>query len=240
VINGFLTETTPDWAQWKIAVNLRYPDAPVYRVYWGAKELRDVGALIGAQGLKHAARGALSRLAKKASKSVGSLPGLGAVLAASDLAANPWSVALTRADMTGAILADIIARTDQDRFVLIGHSLGGRVAVRAAQSLGTRNDAPKIEAVHLLGAAVSKGEDWRTLDSAVIEHVWNYHSRNDMVLAAVYRGAQIGKQAIGCVGFGSSFRKIRDRDVSSRVKTHGSYFDVVRFARHGVTPQPEP
>lgn len=37
--------------------------------------------------------------------------------------------------------------------------------------------------MHLLGAAVSKNREWRTLHAAVIDKVWNYHSRNDRVLA---------------------------------------------------------
>ena len=36
-----------------------------------------------------------------------------------------------------------------------------------AQLLGTRVDAPKLEDVHLLGAAVGAKGDWRTLNDSV-------------------------------------------------------------------------
>jgi pimeloyl-ACP methyl ester carboxylesterase len=147
----------------------------------------------------------------------------------SDVVANPWAVARTRAEMTGAVLADLMARTDQDRFILMGHSLGARVMVKAAQVLGTRPDAPKIEAMHLLGAAVGTKGDWRALDAAVIDKVWNYHSRRDKVLARIYKSAQLGQSAIGCLGFRSSYSKLVDRDVSRVVAAHGGYF-VVKLA----------
>ena len=88
--------------------------------------------------------------------------------------------------MTGAVLADLIARTDQGPFVLLGHSLGARVMVSAAQALGTLPE-PRIDSMHLLGAAVGRGADWRTLDKAVAGGVWNYHSSRDQVLRLLYR-----------------------------------------------------
>lgn len=143
---------------------------------------------------------------------------------------NPWTLARSRAEMTGAILADLIARTDQERFVLLGHSLGGRVMVSAGQILGTRSESPKIESMHLLGAAVSVGGDWQTLNESVIDAVWNYHSERDAVLARLYTTAELGSPAVGRVGFGSSFPKIRDRNVSRRVSSHSAYIAKVKLA----------
>jgi hypothetical protein len=230
VANGFLTQGTTGWADWNALIDARYPLAPVYRVHWGAKELKALGVLLAVGGGKQAARAVLANFARQASKKVGMLAGLAGLLLAGDLAANPWTVARTRADMTGAVLADLIARTDHDRFILIGHSLGARVMVKAGQLLGTRPDAPKVEAMHLLGAAVGSKGDWRTLDAAVVQKVWNYHSRNDKVLSQVYRSAQLGETAVGCRGFKSSFPKIVDRDVSRRVAGHSGYFNAVTLA----------
>lgn len=230
IANGFLTEGTSGWAQWQPLIDARYPDAAVYRVHWGAKELKALGALLAVGGGKQAGRAVLAGFARKAGKKAGALPGLGALLLSADIASNPWTVARTRAEMTGAALADLIARTDQPRFVLVGHSLGARVMVKAAQVLGTRPDLPKIEAMHLLGAAVGAKGDWRTLDAAVIDKVWNYHSRNDKVLSHVYRTAQLGQEAVGCRGFRCSFGKIVDRDVSRRVSGHIGYFTSVALA----------
>lgn len=226
--NGFLTEGDNGWGPWEGIVTKRYPDAPVYLVRWGSKELKDLGSLATAGASKAAAAKLVTGMATRASmKAAAKIPQLGALLAANDLLANPWSVAKTRAAMTGAILADILARTDTERFILMGHSLGARVMVTAAQILGTRHDKPKLESIHLLGAAVSAKGDWRTLNDSVSDRVWNYHSTNDPILYWLYRYAQLGSPAAGSVGFKSKFAKITDRDVSRVVSTHSDYFAKV-------------
>ena len=79
VANGFLTEGTSGWAEWRDLIDRRYPDAPVYRVYWGAKELKDLGGLLalgaGKQGMVQAAK-VVARRSSKLAK----LPGLSLVL----------------------------------------------------------------------------------------------------------------------------------------------------------------
>lgn len=227
---GFLTEGSNGWGGWEKLIVDRYPDSPVYRVHWGARELRALAALGGEGVGLQAGRMAVMRLAARASKAaVKRLGPLGNVLLATGIAKNPWSVARARSEMTGAVLADLIARTDQDRFILLGHSLGGRVMVTAAQALGTREGNPKIEAMHLLGAAVSRNGDWRSLNDAVIERVWNYRSMNDSVLAHLYRLAELGQPAVGRVGFNSSFSKIRDRNVTLKVRSHTEYVKNIRL-----------
>ena len=86
--------------------------------------------------------------------------------------------------MTGAVLADLITRTNTTNYVLVGHSLGARVMFSAAQALGSRNSDPQLESVHLLGAAVSAGHDLTNVGNAVSDTVWNYWSRNDAILAS--------------------------------------------------------
>ena len=226
--SGFLTEKEGDWGEWKLLIDKRYAANPVYRVQWGAKELKAISYLAAGGAAKQVGRQALRQFAAKASKKAAvSVPGLGALLLASDLAKNPWSVAKNRAAMTGAVLADLIARSDDRPFILVGHSLGARVMVTAAQALGTKQGRPRIEAMHLLGAAVGARGDWRTLDAAVSDHVWNYRSENDNVLKYLYRSVQAGEAAAGVVGFGSSFPKISDRNVSRIVSSHSMYFTRV-------------
>lgn len=224
---GFLTEGLAGWGAWRTLIEARYPDCPVYQVHWGAGELGDLGALVSVNATKIAVRKLLADRAKRGSKALGSLPGIGAVFVAADIASNPWTVARTRAGMTGALLADLLARTDEGPFVLLGHSLGARVMVAAAQALGTRSEPPKIDSMHLLGAAVGQGGDWRALDNAVSGVVWNYHSSNDQVLRWMYAVAERGQRAVGLAGFQSKFRSIRDRNVSRLVRTHSDYVSAV-------------
>ena len=120
---GFLTEGRSAWSDWQRLIDTRYPTAPVYQVHWGAKELKDLTALLASNGTKAAVRAILVQAAKRGNKAHG-LPGIGWVLGAHGVATNPWTVAKTRAGMTGAALAALIARTTEGPYVLMGHSLG--------------------------------------------------------------------------------------------------------------------
>jgi Protein of unknown function (DUF726) len=134
VCNGFLSESGTGWGEWKDIVTRRYPDSPVYRVHWGAKELKHLGILAGYGPVKVAWPAALKKVALAANKAVAKKLGpLGPALLAADLAKNPWHVAKNRADKTGVVLADLLARTNADCYVLVGHSLGARVMVVAAR-----------------------------------------------------------------------------------------------------------
>lgn len=223
---GFLTEGRSAWSEWRRLIDTRYPDAPVYQVRWGAKELKDLTGLLVANGGKAAVRAVLLQGARRGNKAAG-LPGIGWVLGAHGVATNPWTVAKTRAGMTGAVLAELIARTDEGPYVLMGHSLGARVMVTAAQTLATRPGPPRIETMHLLGAAVGRKGHWHSLEAAVLDTVWNYWSRNDNVLRWMYRLAEVGDVAVGETGFRSTRPRIKDRNVSRLVLGHSAYVSKV-------------
>ena len=232
VANGFLTEGVGDkWGGWKSIVNGQYSDSPVYRVWWGAKESRDFGVLavgaIGKAGGIAAAKAAAAVGTKAGAKVLGNV--VGPAMIATDLAKNPWHVAKSRADKTGVILGDLLARTDAEEYVLIGHSLGARVMVVAAETLGTKPGGPRIKAAHLLGAAVGAKGNWDALTSAVDDLVFCYHSSKDNVLKFVYKTAQAGETAAGLIGFVPSSSKIQNVDVSDMVKSHFDYQDNVNL-----------
>ena len=229
--SGFLSEADDGWGSWGRLVDQLYPDSTVYRLTWGAKELRHLRGFVAGAAGKRAIHRSIVPMAKRAAKKTTGIPGLGPVLIAGDLLKNPWHVAKTRADMSGAALADLLTRCDESGFVLMGHSLGARVMVRAAQAMGTQATEPKIHTIHTLGAAVSTTNDWRTLHNAVSDTVWNYRSTNDPVLKYLYLVAQGGRTAVGRNGFGSAFANVRDRNVSRRVTSHSGYFDSVTLAK---------
>ncbi|MDN4483203.1 DUF726 domain-containing protein [Demequina lignilytica] len=239
VANGFLTEKDFGWGGWRSMVEKRYPEAPVYRVHWGAKALKDLTDLATLGAGKQAAVRVAQQLAKKASK-LAKIPGLSAVMVAGDIAGNPWTVAKTRATMTGTALAGILARVDGGRFVLVGHSLGAKVMATAAEVLATAPGAPRVEAVHLIGAAVTDGKDWSGLNGVVIDGVWNYYSSNDRVLNTVYRTVEGGKKAIGTFGISRKYSAIHNVSVSARVPTHSAYFDKVTLKGSRPKAQPDP
>lgn len=232
VANGFLTDGKGQkWGGWKAIVNERYPDSPVYRVWWGAKELRDF-AVLGASVMGKAGGVA----AAKAGAAVGTKAGanflggiVGPTMIVTDLAKNPWHVAKSRADKTGVIVGDLLARTEAESYVLIGHSLGARVMVVAAEALGTKPGGPRIQSAHLLGAAIGANGNWDALTAAVDDVVYGYHSTNDSVLKFIYKAAQAGEAAAGLVGFTPVSSKLQNIDVSDRVKTHFEYQDNLRL-----------
>lgn len=226
--SGFLTEGGSGWGPWEPIITARYANNPVYRVHWGAKELKALGVAAGAIGGKAAAGVFLKGAAMHATKIGAKLvPALGAATLASDAIANPWHVARSRAEQTAAVLADLLARVDTPSFILVGHSLGGRVMLRTAELLATKGGTPRLEAVHLLGAAVGTGGDWKLLNASVTERVWNYHSRKDSVLKIIYRTAQAGQKAVGGVGFGTTFPRITDVNVSDDASSHSAYYETV-------------
>ncbi|MBS2936580.1 DUF726 domain-containing protein [Nocardioides sp. J2M5] len=223
--SGFLTDKDDGWGTWRRLIDDRYPDRPVYRIHWGAKELKVFGSLAAAGAGKAAGMAFAKKAASVATKkAAGRASWFGWLLLAKDVAANPWSVAKARAGMTGAVLADLISRTDEPAFVLVGHSLGARVMTTAAQLLGTRSGTPKLEDVHLLGAAVGAKGDWRTLNDSVSGTVWNYWSANDMVLKYLYAAGSAGEQAAGQAGFQTKFPRIKNRSVTRSVPGHSAYF----------------
>lgn len=228
--SGFLTENDDGWGQWRRLVVERYPDSPVYRVFWGSKELKSFAALLGmGAGKWIAARTGAKMAARATAKGAAKIPGMAGIAIVQGALANPWHVAVVRADMTGAILADLIERTDEERFILIGHSLGARVMFATADLLGTKPGPARLESVHLLGAAVSTGNDLRRVGDSVTDAVWNYYSRDDKVLRILYKNAQFGRSAVGVAGFKSPMAKIRDRNVTRNVPTHSDYFHGIHL-----------
>ena len=226
--NGFLSEGTSGWGDWRRIVGERYPDATVYRLKWGAKELKSLTALLPTSGMPLTAKSAAAIAAQATKNSTKLIGPLGAVFTVAGVAKNPWHVARTRASMTGAVLADAVVRADLHDVVLIGFSLGGRVMAAAAESLATRReDAPRIQSMHLLGAAVGTRRDWRSIEPAVEGTIHNYFSKNDKILSALYRVAEGGTKAIGSEGIPTTSRKVKNVDVSKVVSAHPEHLKAV-------------
>lgn len=230
VANGFLTEGSDTADDWRNLVLASYPDSAIYRVHWGSKELAAISLVLGVGVGRRAAGVTAKNLAARATRAGAKKLGpLTAAMLAADIAKNPWHTAKVRADRTGVALAGLLARTDERAFVLVGHSLGGRVMVSAAEALALKGGDIKIESVHLLGTAVGVKREWHPLERAVTGTVCNYFSTRDKVLRYAYAVAEAGTTAIGLRGINSRLPRIKDRDVTRLVASHSEYIGAVRL-----------
>ena len=230
IARGFTTEKKLDWRTEVKAVEAAYPDSPIYLVTWGSKEMLELAGFLapgagfaGGAVLKGMVKHAGKKLAKKATPA-------GLALGIADLVKNPWTVAVNRANKTAMTLAAIIQRSNLESVVLVGHSLGGRVMLNLATALagaaGTDNEV-RVEAVHLLGAAIGQDTTWDSVGEALSGAVHNYHSQNDRVLGYLYPAAMGGRKAIGFEGLDASFAV--NHDVSEAVKSHSAYYENVEL-----------
>ncbi|GAB2500460.1 hypothetical protein CATRI_02770 [Corynebacterium atrinae] len=233
IARGFFTENDTSWLNEERFAKLSYDNPTIYLLSWGAKELSDLGVFLSngaAKGLAIAgAKKVVKRASKKAARNLGPAGGL---LGALDVVNNPWHLAVNKAERAGQALAELIIKTDRKDWVLIGHSLGGRVMIKTATALSTKSDVPRILDVHLLGSAVSQraSKEWAGLGRSVSGTIHNYHSKNDSILAWLYRTAQGNKVSVGHSGFQTNIASIIDHDVSDLVNSHGAYYSQISQA----------
>ena len=148
-----------------------------------------------------------------------------ALLKVSRVVDNPFSVARSRADKAGEVLADaLINKAQGERPVtLIGYSLGARVIYSCLMSLAKRRAFGLIESVVLIGApAPSTTADWRVMRSVVASRLVNVYSENDYVLGFLYRTSSI---QLGVAGLQKveGIPSVENVDVSESVSGHLRY-----------------
>ena len=156
VVNGFLSEKEMDTIDWEIALKRHFPRESWYHLDWEASKLRDLGSLAHTSFDKFSKMTTIKKLGARAAKSAGKKLGpLAALAHLADVADNPWHVTMFRAQQTGIMLADAIARTPGWAFTLAGHSLGARVIYYALEALSSRRTVP-VRNVYLLGGAIDR------------------------------------------------------------------------------------
>ena len=148
-----------------------------------------------------------------------------ALLKVSRIVDNPFSVALSRSDKAGRVLADaLINRAQGERPVsLIGYSLGARVIYRCLLTLAERKAFGLIENVVLLGCpAPSNSMDFRKMRSVVSGRLVNVYSENDYILGFLYRAtaAQYGVCGLNKADY---VKGVENVDVSDIVSGHLRY-----------------
>ena len=223
-INGFLSEkdlkNEKGYQDWESTIETHFADNEWYHVYWEAKNLYDLGSLVigsgTSTGLSVIIGKAASHAAKQVSKKVGPV---GTAMTAMQLSANPWHVALVKAQKTGVLLADILKRTNK-KYTLLSHSLGCRVAYCTLLALATTGEK-LIKDVHLTGGAVDRKRDnWKILKQSVSGKVFNYYSKTDKILKLLYRAGTFFTESPIGISKIDRIKGIRNIDVSKFVKGH--------------------
>ncbi|KAF2762312.1 DUF726-domain-containing protein [Pseudovirgaria hyperparasitica] len=138
---------------------------------------------------------------------------------------NPFSVARSRSEKAGEVLADaLINKAQGERPVtLVGYSLGARVIYKCLQTLADRKAFGLVESVALLGAPTpSTASDWRRMRAVVSGRVVNAYSTNDYMLGFLYRTSSIQYGVAGLQAI-SGVSGVENIDVSNLVKNHLQY-----------------
>ncbi|KAJ5759509.1 hypothetical protein N7520_006665 [Penicillium odoratum] len=171
-------------------------DSEVFALRWETESLMKLGnaisSLVTSAAWSVAGKEVLSRTIFSSIMSAVMLP-LGLIKVAG-VVDNPFSVAKSRADKAGEVLADaLISKVQGERPVtLIGYSLGSRLIFSCLQNLAKREAHGLVESVILMGSPTpSDTEYWRRIRSVVSGRVINVYSENDSVLAFLYRTSSL-------------------------------------------------
>ncbi|KAF2718466.1 DUF726-domain-containing protein, partial [Polychaeton citri CBS 116435] len=154
-----------------------------------------------------------------------------ALVKASRIIDNPWSVANFRAQKAGEVLADaLINKAQGERPVtLVGYSLGAKVIFACCQQLADRKAFGLVENVILMGAPVqSSSAEWRRVRAVVTGRIVNAFSTNDYILGFLYRSSSISLGVAGLQPI-ANVKGIENVDVSDLVQGHTLY-------RHATGP----
>jgi len=225
-VDGWLSQKNPGLTEWEEGLEKNYPNNPWYEVKWESKRLQDIGKLIvgstGKAALKKGLKEAAKRASREAAKKIIPISLLYDLFV---LSKNPWHTAMSRASMTGKLLADILARVKRKQFILLGHSLGARVVFYTLSSLG-KNTSQRVQVAHLLGGAVGRDDrnGWKLAVNATKSGIRNYYSENDDVLHYFYKfGTFYQSDPIGRSPLRPPMRGFRNYNVTRHVKGHAYY-----------------
>ncbi|MEC4723312.1 DUF726 domain-containing protein [Noviherbaspirillum sp. CPCC 100848] len=223
-VNGLLSEGQDDVEEWTDHLQEHFPRHTWYQLDWEACNLRRLNNWIDGKVRTRTAFTAFKMATSAARVVKGAAGPVAAVTNLPDLVGNPWHTAMVKAQMTGVMLADAIARTKGSRFTLVGHSLGVRVIHYALLLLATKN-VRRVDNAYLLGGAVGGGKkdatDWANAERAVKGRIFNCYSEKDDVLRYLYRVANAGLSSpVGYEGIHYKSEQIFDFDCTALVGGH--------------------
>ncbi|KAJ5646965.1 hypothetical protein N7490_003337 [Penicillium lividum] len=222
-VTGWVREESNFVVPWRVIG----ADSEVFALRWETESLMKLGnaisSLVTSAAWSVAGKEVLSRTVFSSIMSAVMLP-LGLIKVAG-VVDNPFSVAKSRADKAGEVLADaLISKVQGERPVtLIGYSLGSRLIFSCLQNLAKRGAHGLVESVILMGSPTpSDTEYWRRIRSVVSGRVVNVYSENDSVLAFLYRTSSL---QLGIAGLQEvkNVPGVENIDVSEMISGHLRY-----------------
>ncbi|KAL2040043.1 hypothetical protein N7G274_007446 [Stereocaulon virgatum] len=138
---------------------------------------------------------------------------------------NPFSLAKTRAEKAGKVLAEaLINRTQGERPVtLVGYSLGARVIWSCLTNLAQRKAFGLVESAVLIGSPIpSDIGTWRLMRTAVSGRLVNVYSINDYLLAFLHRASSLQYGVAGLAPV-PGLTGVENFDMSDTVSGHLRY-----------------
>lgn len=221
-ITGWLTSKEEVVSPWRILS----PDSEVFALRWELEALLNLGNSITAMISTSAWGYAKKELIKRSifAELMSAMWPL-AVLQISRVVDNPFSVARSRSEKAGEVLADaLINKAQGERPVtLVGYSLGARVIYFCLMSLAKRRAFGLVESVVMIGAPTpSDTADWRIMRSVVASRMVNIYSSNDLILGFLYRTSSIQYGIAGLQKI-EGLPSVENVDVSETVSGHLRY-----------------
>ncbi|KAA6415168.1 MAG: duf726 domain-containing protein [Lasallia pustulata] len=221
-ISGWLTEKEEVVTPWRVVG----PGSEVFALRYELEALMNLGnsitAMVSSTAWGYAKKEIIQRTIF--AEMMTAMWPLG-LLQVSRVVDNPFSVAKSRSEKAGEVLADaLINKAQGERPVtLIGYSLGARVIYACLTSLATRRAFGLVESVVLIGAPTpSTTADWRVLRSVVAGRLVNVYSENDYVLGFLYRTSSIQYGVAGLQKI-EGLPSVENVDVSETVSGHLRY-----------------
>ena len=222
-ISGWLTSKAEVDAPWRVIGH----NSEVFALRWELEALMNLGnsldAMVSSAAWGYAKSEIIQRTIFAELMSAAMWPV--AILQVGRVVDNPFSIAKSRADKAGEVLADaLINKAQGERPVtLIGYSLGGRVIFSCLKSLARRRAFGLVESAVLIGAPTpATTADWRVLRSVVGGRLLNVFSSNDYILGFLYRTSSIQYGVAGLQKI-EGIPSVENVDVSETVNGHLRY-----------------
>jgi hypothetical protein len=205
------------------------PDPPIVAPLSVFSAVRSGIAVAGAGAQVLRGGVAATNAAKTAAKVVAALLAAGfTILGTYKLAQliRNWRTAKKEAERTASELAATLPKDKE--ILLVGHSLGGRIALRTKELLASSKNDYLVSAIAMAPALSSGDMDHSVFHTHEAPEGEVFFSRHDRILSLAYRLGELSpRRAIGEVGVGDYSPTFRGVDASNRQyrmrRGHGHY-----------------